>query len=272
MSIKNIDLRFWADEAPEVIHDLAVAFNYKDIGFVLPYLYRSTEPQHHFDQIKAERNYDEIASVLVGQDYVITDLEKLPRRIVRDPDDYETKEVKWAQDQYISMWAWFRNKFPNLKLSEWGFHKAQYAGDQDMAEKLMLRYTDTIDCSVYWKPYSNWHNSRSNYISRAVSLGQQHSKPVILWVYDRYQVWTENHSVRVSHPITEQAMNEMITMAVREGVEIIVVWSNVFKILANNKPYHVIAETIGQAPSYDVLPVVTAQMALLLSRLQLRVG
>jgi len=263
----SITLKSWIDEAPAVITELCDYLDIPEMGFLDPKWYRKTNP-HHFDQEKAERNLPTMTAFLKGKSEMATDLEKKPRRIIRDPDDYETDEVDWATKQYESMWKWFRKQFPDHLLTEWGWNKGQYEGHMPLAEKLGIKGTDTIDASVYWKPYAGWYQTRVNYIQRAINLGQKHDKPVYLWVYDRYAK-KNSAGVKVNYPVAQDDMDEMLDLAIRKGVDTVIFWSNAFKILEVNSPTHVIAETINRA-DYDVKPLMTASVCSMLSQMKLR--
>lgn len=62
----------------------------------------------------------------------------------------------------------------------------------------------------------------------------------------------------------------MLDLAISEGVDIVILWSNTYDLLAENDPAKVIAETIGRDADYDPLPTINARMVSLMAEMRLR--
>lgn len=275
----ELRLTYAIADAPAAIKATAEALGIEPIGYLPPKLYTSwTDGRKHFDAEKAQRNLPAITAILENNEWGITDLEKNPRRIVRfahEVDDdgtprYLTSEIRWAIEQYETMWKWFRWHFPELKLSEWNLSPSRDSSQHPLAEGMMLRHLDAIDISMFWNTRPGWFNGRRKILRHAVELGRQHDKPVIVWIWERYKVWNEDRTVAVYEPLSREAIDQMLDLAISEGVDIVVLWSNTYSLLAADNPAKVIAETIGRDPDYDPLPAVNARIVSLMAEMRLR--
>lgn len=191
MHSHEIRLTYAIADAPAAIKATAEALGIEPIGYLRPGLYTSwTDGRKHFDADKAQGNLPAITAILENQEWGITDLEKTPRRVVRfaheiDEDGtrrYTSDEVKWAIDQFTTMWEWFRSQFPNLKLSEWNLSPSRNSGQHPLAESLVIQHLDAFDISMYWNTRPGWVNGRRKILEHAVELGRDHAKPVIVWI------------------------------------------------------------------------------------------
>ena len=264
-------LRYAIADAPPAITQVAAARGIETIGYVRPGFYTSwTNGRKHFDAAKATRNIEQLRTVLKGMDWMVTDLEKTPRRIVRDPDDYEPDEVKWAIDQYTTMWKWFRAHFPDLKLSEWNLSPGRDSNDFPLAETLGLKWTDSVDVSLFWHRSPGRLAKQQKILEHAIELGKLHDKTVIAWVWERRVVRNVDRTVAVYEPLSREAIDQMLDLALSEGVDIVVLWSNSYAILAAKNPSKVIAETVGQPVHYDPMPAVTARIVSLMAEMRRR--
>ncbi|MCH7792403.1 MAG: hypothetical protein IID31_09020 [Planctomycetes bacterium] len=193
----------------------------------------------------------------------------VPLRIVRDPDSYEKHEVRWALQQYIQMFGWFRSRWPDAKLSAYNLSPSSPGHTFPLAEMLGLRFTDSIDVSMYWNAKENWRDSRQQIMSYAVELGRQHDLPVIVWVWDRYLIWNNDRTVATYKPLSYEAVEQMVELAISEGVDIVVLWSNTYGLLTVDSS-RIIEETINRDDDDDPLPAINARMVQLMAEMRLR--
>ncbi len=265
-----IDLRYWILDAPPEIDGMAQALDFERIGFVRPKLYQRSNPSR-FDAARAMRNFDAISEALYGMDWGISDLEGEPRRKVRYPHEYdEFAEVLQAIGQFVTMVAWFRNHFPDLKWSEWNLSPGKDSDQFPLAERLVISQFDAIDISMFWRDTGGWLNYHRQMLEHAVELGREHDKPVIVWVWERYKVWNEDHTVAVYTPVPREAIERMLDLSVVAGVDIVVFWSNTYYLLAEGNPKRVIWETVGRDADYDPLPVINAWIVSFMAEMRLR--
>jgi hypothetical protein len=270
---KSIRLMYWILDAPPEITAIAEALDFDRIGFVRPSLYTKWNPKR-FDVEWAQQNLEKITAALEGGEWMVTDLEGEPRRRVRYPDEYDDEpgEVRRAVKEYLTMWKWFRSHFPNLKLSEWNLSPGVDSDRFPLAEKLVLSSLDAIDISLYWRHRPGWLNGHRKVVAHAVELGRAHNKPVIVWVWERYLVWNDDHTVAVYTPVPREAIDQMIGLAMTDGVDIVALWSNTYAILAANNPRKIIAETAGRDAGDDPLPEINANKVRLMAEMRLQAG
>lgn len=275
----GIQLTYAIANAPPEIAATAQAVGIETFGFLRPGLYTSwTAGRKHFDADKAQRNLPALTAILENNAWMMTDLEKHPRRIVRDPDDYEPEEVKWAIAQYETMWKWFRTAFPNHKLTEWNLSYATDNRPFPLAEALVVRHLDAFDISFFWNTRPGWLTKHRQILQHAIDLGRQHDRPVIITIWERTKVWNADRTVAVYVPLSRTAVDQMLGIIVAEADPavpmIVVFWSNTYSLLAANNPAKVIAETIGHDddPDYDPMLPVNAEIVSLMARMQLELN
>ncbi|MEE8153590.1 MAG: hypothetical protein V3T53_01370 [Phycisphaerales bacterium] len=241
-------IRLWQAiaQAPPEVEAIAEVLGFERFAYVPPRLYTRWNPKR-FDRARFDANLAEIKAICHGADWIGTDLEKEPREIIRHPDDYESHEIDWAKAQYTTMWAAFREVFPDAKLLEYNWPSGRRAGHFPLMDKMAVRHLDALSPSVFWSDHPNWPRSRSERIAHALELGREHDMPVVPWVFARHKV--KNGQTVTYKPVPATALAAMLDLATTDGVAGLIVWSNVYSLLKSADPRRVIAET--RRPDYE---------------------
>lgn len=264
----SVQLRYAILEAPPVMEATAEALGMGRIGFVRASLCFKWRPWR-FDEDKAERNIVAISAICDGADIIVTDLEGEFRRRVRDPERYTKAQVTEAEDNFAAMRQWFKERWPKAQLSEWSLSARSWNRTHPNAEKMVIEHLDFIDVSLFWKPGVRWHDRRTAMLKHAVMLGREHEMPVMVWVQTRYTIRHDDGAKEYA-PLAPEAIDEMVELALSEGVDIVVLWGHDYVILfAEPNADKYLSEMFGNDDAADVLAQVNAQIVLLMAKIRL---
>lgn len=266
----GIDLRYALLEAPPEIEATAEALGLERIAYVRPSLYTKSDPRR-WDQEKAERNFAAIAAICDGAAWIITDLEWLPRRIIRWPENYTPAQLRWAvNENFLPMWAWFRSHWPAAKLSEWNLNNAFDSDQYPIAERLVINYLDAFDVGMFALYHADWKDRNKRILAHAIELSKKHGKPVITSVAERYTV-RHDDGISESAPLPHDVMHEMVEIAVSPGVDVAWAWSRTYAIYFWDKPNPRDVLTEVMRGDEHPLESINAQSVLLPAQMRLRV-
>ena len=265
----EIHLTYSLANAPAEIEAIAEALGVERIAYVRPGLYtrgNADRTIRTFNREKSEKNLEAIKAICDGAVWIITDIEKKHRRVVRHPKNYTEAEVKEAVEQYVACWSWFRSHWPNALLFEWNLSNAREAGVYIFAEELVLEHLDGFAVSLFWRDKANWRDMRERIVAHANTLVAPHDKIVIAGIGARYKIKHE-HGVTEFAPVSREVIDAMIEIAF--GGDVVFLWSNAHKRLPNPPgSENVLTERLKGID--DPLAHVNAHMVLILAEMRLK--
>lgn len=218
-------------DAPPEIEAIAASLGIEQIAFVPHSFYTTGTPEvRTFNIEKANKKLDTISAICDGATWIVTDIEKKHRDVIRRPDKYSDAEVKAAVEQYVACWSWFRSHWPSAKIFEWNLTNAREADVYTFAENLVLKHLDGFAVSIFYRDKNNWQRVREEVVAHADSLVAGTDKIVIAGIHERHKIKHEG-GVTEFAPLSRDIVDAMIEVAL--GADIVFFWSPTYKRIDN---------------------------------------
>ena len=237
-------LTYAIDDAPTAVTVVAEALGIQRIAEVRPHLYTRVNGDRTirtFDRERAERNLEAIKAICDGAVWIITDIEKKHRDVIRRPDNYSDVEVEEAVTQYIACWSWFRSHWPDALIFEWNLVNAREAGRYTDGEELVMKHLDGFAVSVFYRKKANWQEVRERVVAHANSLVAGTGKIVIAGIHEKYNKHQPGGSSK-QIAIPRDIVAPMIEVALE--ADVVMLWSNTFRKAIDEPMSIVIARVV----------------------------